>query len=306
MNGPVDTGNKLLHKLHQIRNNWAGGPPEALREALSQALREETEGLSVTDSDQLLGNLEHQVVSEARSREERLESLEAEVRRLTAERDRLAEENGRLEAEPRSAVPEAPGATTDSLDRLQDGLRKFLERQRVTEDSLGLSPPHAAFFRFILELLRFTVRFEHAILELQKNLSVGPVAEMVTRVFQQYQENLEQQLRDCIDDKPGAIDSLKEMLTRNSKFLIDLNKAHEEATVKGGRALLEDLDPEPILERTKGGRLKWGGYEQAWKEITKVHGDLMSLPPSELYERYCFQEFQERLSAHLGARAKKE
>jgi len=61
-----------------------------------------------------------------------------------------------------------------------------------------------------------------------------------------------------------------------------------------------------ILERTKGGRLKWGGYEQAWKEITKVHGDLTSLPPSELYERYCFREFQERLSEHLEARSKRK
>ena len=40
MNGPAESGKDLLHKLHQIRENWAGGPPEALREALAQALRQ--------------------------------------------------------------------------------------------------------------------------------------------------------------------------------------------------------------------------------------------------------------------------
>jgi hypothetical protein len=301
MNEPT-SGAQLLEKLQEVRKSWADGPPEALREALGKALEEELRGRSDEDRDRELQALEETLVARARRRQERIDELEEQVRSLTREKESLSRENARLTADAGSSPsPAASGGDGEALDRLHESLRRMLEGERVTQEDLRLPPERVSLFKLIQELIRFAARFENAVLNLQKQLEVGPAGEMGTVVFQKFQENLTRLLRDCLEDKPGATAALKELLDRNSQFLIFLNKSHESATLAGFRSILTELDPEPILEKTKGGMLKRGNYEQAWKDYGTRHGDLLNLPPSEIYERFCLDEFKKQLTRHLKA-----
>jgi hypothetical protein len=94
------------------------------------------------------------------------------------------------------------------------------------------------------------------------------------------------------------VDELKDVLQRNSRFLIDLNKAYSDSFHQGVQAVLKELDPQPILEEHK--RMLGHNFEEAWQAYARAQGDLATLPRSELWERFFFQKFREKLSDYLG------
>ena len=90
---------------------------------------------------------------------------------------------------------------------------------------------------------------------------------------------------------------MKEILQRNSRFLIDLNRAYSVSMTTGTQSLLSELDPQSILDTKKG--VFGFNYQDAWKSISRDHGDLINLSRTELWERFFMQPFQEKLSGHL-------
>ena len=105
--------------------------------------------------------------------------------------------------------------------------------------------------------------------------------------------------RACLDNKQGAQQALKEALARNARFVVDLNGGYNAALSEGTRALLEELEPQPILDEHK--RMLGFDYEAAWKVFVRQQGDLGNLTRSELWERYYSKPFQAKLSGYLDA-----
>ena len=62
-------------------------------------------------------------------------------------------------------------------------------------------------------------------------------------------------------------------------------------------SLLEELDPEQILESHRGKLMT--NYEQAWKAYALLHNDRLNLSSGEVWERYFQTPFRAKLSENV-------
>jgi len=291
--GSVD---KLIDRLKSVRQSHQDGTEEQLREALRQELGSALGSLSPDDNARILGAIKARLVSEARESERRLEALEREVASLRAERDSLAQENASLKAQPAAAAAD-PGATTGNVEKIRGGLLKIAETMEIPANIAGLPDPVQRLFHLIGELLLFALKYDIGLQGLLMDFEVGQ--EMGSRTWKRQQDLIGERFRSCLKDEKGSLETLKASLTRNSRFLVELNGAYLSSIDQGSRALLGKLDPEPILEENKG-RLKMVNYEGAWKAFMNRHSDLCNLTRSEMWELFYWHPVQEKLGDLLG------
>jgi len=243
------------------------------------------------------------LIAGARDREQQFAELEKQLRQLRtesddleAERDRLANEVEKLKAAPR---PSAPVSDADVLARFRSAMRQFTEGQELEDGSLGLPDAEARLCRMVLALLRFALRFEDAVNVLLMEFQVGPVKDMNTRQARTYMRVIRDRFQACLDGKEGSIEALREILDRNSRFLIELNTAYARCIYDGSKAMLSSLDPQPILAEHK--RMMGHNFEEAFHALSRIQGDLSNLTRSELWGQFFSQPFRERFASYSEA-----
>lgn len=288
----------LVEKLRAVRRGVEGRSDEDRREALRQALQDELGNLTAEETGRRLEQVREHLVREARQREGRVESLEADQRRLgaevatlRAERNELAKENARLEASL-AAPARGGGGGGEALEKIRGGLRAIADNPEATPAESGLAPSEDRFFRLVSELLKFALKLETAQNELLMTLQIGHG--MDTQMIRRHQELIRLRFRTCLEDKPGSIQSLKEALNKTSRFLIDVNESYMASIGKGSKSLLTELDPQPILDKARGKLMM--NYEDAFRSFSTIHSDLESLTPTEMWERYFQPPFRTALS----------
>ncbi len=295
---PVDG---LLERLRGVRDALADRPAQEVQESLTKALQDELAG-SPQEAEPTLDALRSRLVDDSRKRQERLTFLETERERLLAEEDRLKRENARLES-----VVSAAGPVAGGLEPLRTGLRRFLEGEAVSAEDLGLPQGDARLFRFTRELLRFVIRFQQSVADLEKAIGVGDAGEMYSVIFDKYKEGLKDRFRACLEDQEGSLKALKGDLERNVSLLVYLNAAHVRTLPEAMKEVLAEIAPERLLEQAKGGRFQLGAnYEKAWKLLVSRHHSLTTLPPGDAYETYAHNKFLEHLSRCLDTGSRKE
>ena len=291
----------LVDKLRTARRSAAGRPEDELRETLKQVVREEIGDLSEVEASKRLDRARDYLINEARRREQRLESLEADLRRLStqsetvrAERDRLADENLRLKSAPRPASGGTVSA--EAMAKVRDALLQITQDRDVASESLGLAPAEARFFRLVRELLLFALNFETGVHDLIQQIQVMRFGANSMMVKQQ-KKIIRNRFRDCLDNKEGSVQALKEALDRNKAFLIALHEAYNSAIREGSKSLLDQLEPQTILDETKGMLLD--KFEKAWRTFSNRHADLSSLPESDMWEQFFDPAFKQKLAGYL-------
>jgi len=302
----------LVDELAAIRGRERSDA--ARRRALDERLRTAVDGLPPAERGSLIDRLREHFVDEARAAIERTASLEAEavelrrrVESLTAERDAAVRERDTAARERDAAARSAaerneatatieradaalPGGTADA-ERVLAALARLAEGARVDAASAGLDPAEARLFDLMRELLRFAQDYEMAVHVLMAEFSVGPAAGMDTRMMRGLRQVVRDRFRACLDGRDGALDELKQVLSTNARFLVDLNSAYGASVHEGSKRLLGRLDPQRALERNR--RMLGHDFETALRELARVHGDLANLSRSEIWERFFFEPFRE-------------
>lgn len=291
----------FVEKLKSVRRSGAERPDEEIRETLKQVVRTEMRDLPEAEAGRRLDGARDFLVAEARRSEQRVEGLETEVGRLKAqaeslraERDRLAEENRRMKAAPQT-VAGGPGLE-GALSKIRDALLQITQDREVTSESLALPPSEARFFRLIRELLVFALNFETGVHDLIQKIQVMRFGQNSMMVKQQ-KKIIRNRFRACLDNEEGSVVALKEALDRNKAFLISLYEAYNASIREGSRSLLEQLDPQTILDQTKGMLLD--RFEKAWRAFSDQHADLSTLPETDLWERFFDAPFKHKMQDYL-------
>jgi len=289
-----DATRGLVEKLKSVRSSLEGRPDDEVQEALRQALRSEMSGLSEGEAGRRLDGARDRLVGEARDRARRAEQLEAEVRRLTSQLEELRAAAAGSKGAGRAGAPAGDASAT--LGTIRDALRQITQGKDVPSESLGLPASESRLFRLVRELLLFALNFERGVHGLLLAIEVGPGLD--SRMGRQQKKIIENRFRACLDDEEGSVQALKEALARNSRFVLQLNDAYATAIRHGTRSLLEDIDPQPIVDSSQG-RLGGLNFEKAWKAFTDRYADLSSLPPEDTWARFYQDPFKQKLADYL-------
>jgi hypothetical protein len=285
---------QLVQQLESARQAAADAPVEGRKQALEQALNQALQAIPADEADAVIGAARERVVSDARARSSRIEELEQRVAALVAENQQLKSAG----APPAAAPPVASSGDSDSLNKIRQGLIQITDSKKATPESLGLADSEARLFRLIQELLQFALGYEMGVNMLLGEFKVGPAAQMNTIMMKGFKQVVRDRFRACLDNKEGSIEALKETLTRNSGFVVALNKAYTSSIAKGTQSLLGEMDPEPILESKR--RMMGVNYENAWNKIIRLQSDLSGLSSNELWERFFFEHFRDKLAQDFG------
>ena len=300
--GVAQVTEQLAERLVAIRREQAEASEEERRQTFRQELSAGLQGLDDDSANQVLDGIRERLIAEARERERQVGELQARVEALTAERDRLREENDGLRrdasAETPAATAAAPVVDGDALARVRDGLQQIASGKKVTAESIGLPEGEARFFRLVQELLRFAQDYEMGLNFLLAEFRIGPSKDMDTQMMRHMKQLVRRRFRDCLEGKEGSVQALQDTLSRNARFLIDLNNAYSTSLNEGTKTLLAELDPMPILEAHK--RMIGHNFEEAWRQISQKQADLANLSKDELSERFYFAPFQSKLADYLG------
>lgn len=280
---------RLVEKLKAVRQAHAQRPEDECREALQQVLREELAGAPEDEAGQILDSIRAALIEEARRGEERLRGMEAEVSRLRSELEALRSERERLVQKADARL--TPEAALVPLEKIRKGLREAAENRSVPLDSLGLSTSEEAIFRFMQELLRFAIGLALNIQEIRSN--VGAASEL-TIIERDLKKMIRDRFRACLDGKVGSLDELHRLLEENQGFPLQLYDAYWASVRHGIRALLTEVDPEPI-RGTHTGAFMFDA-EGAFKELERKHSDLFGRPTEHIWEEFFFETFQQKLA----------
>lgn len=303
------SGVELLAKLRAVLGELTERPQADRRQALLRCLDEALSGLSEESLRAVLADARSAVVCEARlqPRESRGSidgpMLETEIASLRTDRDRQREENSRALQESARLVEEnarlraeigtrkaQPQPSSGSLEKLRVGLRKVVQGETITPESIGLPAAEERLFQLVTEVLRFVVGLEATRLSVVTDF--GPGGQMSTQMGKQMMLRVRKRLADVLDDREGSIGALTATLQDNDRFLLGLSSAFFSALAPGAQEILKEVDPELILEQSKGRFMT--DYEQAWKNFARQHNDLKNLTGLEIYERYFKKPFLER------------
>lgn len=294
--GPADRAlRELVEKLRAVQRACADRAPEERGKTLRATLAEE---LGRTPPDLAAGRLEElrdylggrdaDATRRLDSLTEALRQLRGEVEALRRERDRLLREQTSLEPSP------APAAGREgALEGFRQGLLRITEDRKVTPEEAGVPPHLAPLFQTMAELLHFALDLEIGLQGFLRTSEVGEVGMMGTRQFAEHERMIRNRFRSCLQDQEAAIQPLKEVLGKNLRFLIHLHQAYSTCIDAGTRSLLAPLDPQKILEESRG-RLGVN-YPEAWKRISRLLAELAALEKGEMWERYFEEPFRNQL-----------
>jgi len=301
------TASRIADKLKKVRDASADLAESDRRDAFRQALDEELGGFPGNDTDRILTSIKDRFVDEARHAETRLgelerqsEALAAQLQAVSTERDRLREEIGRLRDQSSSTPAAAPPAAVTGgggeLGKVREGLLRVSHGEDVTADSIGLPPSEARLFRLIRAMLDFALKYELGLNLLLAEFKIGPAGDADTKLTQGLQEQVRERFRSCLENKEGSLHELTEILERNARFLIDLNRSYQASLYEGNQSMLGRLDPRPILEGHK--RVLGSDFEGAWKTISRAQADLVNLSRAEMWEQFFSGPFSDKLAGY--------
>jgi len=289
---------RLVQKLEETRRTVADAAEDERREAFRGVLRQQLTELDEPTATRVTQLAREQLIADARARDERARAMQAEIEQLRGQLHQVTEERDGLREQARSGPAPAAAAASGGLQKILDGLKRVTRNEQVTGDSLGVSTAEAGLFRLVRELLDFALRYELAVTQLLIECGVMPGGGGDTVVQMALTQEVRQRFRACLDNREGAFEQLQATLERHKSFLLELNSAYQESLYQGSRSMVEEIQPQTILESHKRA-LIGVDYEGAWKELTRVRGDLAAMTRSELWERFYFTHFQKRLASHL-------
>jgi len=294
--GPGQSGVKeLIEKLRAVQRACAEKPPEERGKAIRKTLAEELARIPTSAAGERLDDLKAYLDGRDPEAARKLDGLEAEVRRLRGEVDSLRGERDRLMREQTNLEPSPAtlASSDDALERFRAALLKIAENRKVTPEETGLAPAQVPLFQTLAELLRFALALEIGLQGFLRTSEVGEVGMMGTRQFAEHERMIRSRFRSCLQDREGSVQPLKDVLDRNLRFLLVLHQAYGASIDSGTRALLSLLDPQKILEDTRG-RLGLN-YQEAWKKLSRLLAELGALERGEVWERYFEEPFRKRL-----------
>jgi hypothetical protein len=293
---------RLLERLTALRQANADATEGDRREAFQRALDQELAGQPADTAKRVVAAVRERLIAEARERDSRLGGLEQELTQLRgqlesvrAERDRLDEEVRRVKTESAAATPGAP-VSSDSTQRIREALFKGSKGETVDAETTGLPPNDARLLGLFQELLSFTLLYEQSVNVLLQSLQVGPG--MDTQQIKGMKEEVRDRFRACLENKEGSVEALQAALEKKKSFLIDLNQAYQASLYEGTRAMLSQLDPQPIAEAHRK-PIIGVDHGEAWKTIGRAQNDLVSASKNELWERFFIEPFRSRLARHM-------
>ena len=303
--GDAESARRLAEKLDSVRRDCASEDEDERRRLLREALEGEVGSLPGKQADHLVAAVRDQLIAEARGREQRIAELEQQAAELRARLEDAGSERDQLIAENEALRSGSEGATAvagdpNVLAKIREGLKLMTDEKEVTADELGLPASEARFFRMFQALLGFALNYEMGVNLLLTEFSIGPAGGMDTQQFKGYVRHVRERFRGCLDNKEGSLRELKVILEKNSRFLIDLNSAYTSCVYAGSRKVLESMDPQPALEKSKK-RVMGFNFEEAFNSINRTHGDLNNLTRSELWHQFYYKPFREKLSGYIDS-----
>lgn len=233
--------------------------------------------------------------------EEQLAFLRAQLDSVGLERDRLRKELDRVGAgeAPTAPVTRGPGEdeAAEKLEQIRQALIQLTQDKDIDVETLDLAEPQERLFRLMRELLRFALDYELGLSFLLAEFRIGDTADMDTQMMLGFKQLVRDRFRDCLTQGKGAVKGLKEILDRNSRFVIDLNTAYATSMASGIELMLQQVDPGAILAENK--RMIGFNYEQAYKTLARQLRDLSDQSREELWERFFVETFRAKLSRYI-------
>lgn len=314
-----DRGERLVERLREVRRGLSGAPARARREALRKELDGQLRSLPAADRGPLieraLGRLRPEGGGDPQAERElgrRLNETKAKLDDAVAERAKLARERdaaiaardaaaARVAAvEAELAAKRAAPAGAGGMDGFRAGLKAAIEGKKVDPASLGLAPADGRLFRLVREMIDFLHMLEVARAGFLKDLAVGAEGGMGTRMWDDFQRQVRRRVLAVLNDEPGSVKAVQEVLKQQNEFVFSLPEAFRQSIPVGTKALLDELDPEPILETSK--RFLMTDWEKAWGALVQARGDLVNLTKGELWERYFKPPFKEEIGKWTGGK----
>lgn len=309
-----DPAARLVQRLQAIRAEHEGQPAGRRRAALARELDLQLAQVPATERHAVLetalgtlrpqaqppaGDASHQAGAKLRAEldlvrvEKESVAKERDAIRLT--RDALLRENAKLrgDLEAQAATPAPPAGSGGSIDAFRAGLRDAIAGKKVDPDKLGLPASEVRLFRLTQELVQFVHMLEQGRVNFLHYANVGSAALMDTRGLDTSKNMVRKTVLAVLNNDEGSIRKLRAMMDAQNRFILGVPDAFQGAIPKAVAALLAQLDPEPILARSKK---ILTDYERAWGVFVRTHGDLTNLTPDELWQTYFKQAFQEKLA----------
>jgi hypothetical protein len=280
----------LIEKLKEIHRELGTSPGPQRLEALRGTLQEALTKFESSEVPSIVA-----AAQEMMGKPENTEGASAGV--LEEENRRLREEIDALRSCPQAETTISGAEALNALESIKDGLRRCTQGENISAEELDLPESEARLYRLAKELLRFALDYEVGLNALLFQFSIGVSSKFDTQIRKGFQRIVRDRFRACLEDKEGSLAALKESLQRNHRFLIDLNLSYDNCLRQGTRTMLEEMDPSPVVQEHK----KWIGYDWngAVRSLTRLHGDLSNLSREELWERFFYTPFREKLAGYL-------
>lgn len=308
-----DPVTRLVSRLHAIRTEHEGHPAARRRAALARELDLQLAEVPAAERhavlERALGTLRPAArpsgggegdPAAARLRAE-LDLVRAEKEALAKERDSLRttrdallRENAKLRSEidAKAAAPAPSAATGGSIDAFRAGLKDAIAGKNVDPDKLGLPASEVRVFRLTQELVNFIHMLERGRMAFLNEVEIGPARGMGTQMMKGAQDQVRKQILAVLNNEDGSIRNLRKTMDAQNRFILGVPDAFQGSIPKAVAALLAQLDPEPILARSKK---IMTDYERAWAVFVRTHSDLSNLTPDEIWDTYFKQTFKEKL-----------
>jgi hypothetical protein len=312
-----DRGEQLVERLRAVRRELETAPTRARREALDKELAAQIQGLTAPERGALLeralGVLRPASGGDAQADQDfkrRLtelkqkhdaavaagEAIARERDAAVATRDALLGRIASLEAElaSKAAEPQGGGA---GMEAFRAGLKTAIEGKKIDPKALGLASADVRLFRLTHELVNFVYMLELGRVTFLNELQVGPM--LGTVLMKDFQQQVRKRVKAVLNDEAGSVKAFQEILKQLNAFVTGLPASFQESFPTGTKALLAELDPEPILEKAKRFLTD---YEKAWNAFVQTRSDLTNLTKDELWERYFKPPFQQEIGKWTGGK----
>ena len=312
------TQEELFQKLRTIREENSRLAWKERREALRRCLDYE---LGQLPRDQIRNTLAdlmrgmHDGEGSASDRAELQQSLRStqhECDRLRAERDRMRQQL----ADAQQAVTETEALRADrdrmeqtlarvgrtssggKLSGFRDGIIKTLGGSKPTPAELNLEAEDAALFQSLAEVVSFTLMYDVAVNQLILDLS-GKAESGGTTMAVMMRKLFRKRFLASLESEEGADERLKEILQQNLKFMLLMNQGYVSSYRPGTHSLLEEIDPQAILDKHPG-MMKMGfDYPSAYRTFQDRFTGLMNHTSNDLWELYFSPRVRKELSEYL-------
>jgi hypothetical protein len=303
---------RLVERLHAVRIEHESQPPGRRRAALARELELQLAMVPAAERhavlERALGALRpatgrpaeddrgagaklHAEVALVRSERE---ALVKERDAIRTTRDALLRENAKLrgELEAKAALPTAPAGASGSVEAFRAGLKEAISGKRVDPNKLGLSATEVRLFRLTHVLVHFIQELERGRIAFLNEVEGGRKSGMGTVIIKEAQGQVRKQLLAVLNEEEGSIRKLQKTIGAQKNFIFGVPDSFMGAIPTAVAGLLAQLDPDPILARSKK---ILTDYERAWADFVRTRSDLANLTPDELWQTYFKEGFQAKL-----------